>query len=90
MPDASKQNSKIDLTVIVNGQPTIVEVNHNALLEKVVEKALHQTHTKGQPAEAWEIRDAAGVALELGKKVGEFGFLPGTQLFLNLKAGVGG
>jgi Protein of Unknown function (DUF2604) len=90
MPDSNKQSHKIDLTVIVNGQPTVVEVNQNAPLEQVVEKALHQTHTKGQPPEAWELRDAAGVALDLGKKVGEFNFAPGTQLFLNLKAGVGG
>ncbi|HEY2053443.1 MAG TPA: DUF2604 domain-containing protein [Solirubrobacterales bacterium] len=81
---------KIDLTIIVNGQPTIVEVNQNAELGSVVEKALHQTHTTGQPVDAWELRDAAGVELDLHKKVKDFNFPPGTQLFLNLKAGVGG
>lgn len=82
--------NKIDLTIIVNGQPTTVEANVNAPLKTVIERALHQTHTTGQPPDAWELRDAAGVALDLDKKIGTFGFASGAQLFLNLKAGVGG
>lgn len=88
MPPASP--NKIDLTIIVNGQPTVVEANINAPLKTVVERALQQTNTTGQPPEAWEIRDAAGVGLDLDQKIKDFGFAPGTQLFLNLKAGVGG
>lgn len=82
--------NKIDLAIIVNGQPTMVEANENAPLRTVVEKALDQTNTTGQAPDQWELRDASGVELPLDKKIREFNFVPGTQLFLNLKAGVGG
>jgi hypothetical protein len=81
---------KLDLVVVVNGQPATVEANPNAPLRPVVEKALHATGNSGQPAENWELRDAAGVELDLTRKVKDFNFPPGTRLFLNLKAGVGG
>jgi hypothetical protein len=82
--------NKIDLTIIVNGQPTVVEANQNAELRQVVAKALEQTHTTGQGPDQWELRDATGVDLPLDKKIKDFNFVPGTQLFLSLKAGVGG
>jgi Protein of Unknown function (DUF2604) len=87
MPPAS---NKIDLTIIVNGQPTVVEANINAPLKTVIERALQQTNTTGQPPDAWELRDAAGVALDLEQKIRDFDFGAGAQIFLNLKAGVGG
>jgi hypothetical protein len=86
-PDNPK---KIDLTIVVNGQPTVVEANLNSPLHSVVGKALEATENTGQPPDAWEMRNAAGEELDLNKKIGDFGFAPGTQLFLNLKAGVGG
>lgn len=86
----TKPDNKIDLTIIVNGKPTVVESNVNAPLRQVIEKALAQTHTTGQPAEQWELRDASGVELPLDQKIRDFNFVAGTQLFLNLKAGVGG
>lgn len=80
----------VALTVIVNGKPIAVEANANAPLHTVIPKALHDSGTTGQPPENWELRDAAGVALDLDAKVESFNFAPGTKLFLNLKAGVGG
>jgi len=82
--------NKIDLAIIVNGQPTMVEANVNAPLRTVVEKALQQTNTTGQGPDQWELRDASGVELPLDQKIKEFNFVAGVQLFLNLKAGVGG
>jgi hypothetical protein len=82
--------NKIDLAIIVNGQPTMVEANENAPLRTVVEKALHQTNTSGQGPDQWELRDASGIELPLDQKIKDFNFVSGTQLFLNLKAGVGG
>jgi hypothetical protein len=82
--------NKIELTVIVNGAPTVVEANENAPLRQALEKALAQTKNTGQPIDQWELRDATGVELPLDQKIGAFNFVAGTQLFLNLKAGVGG
>jgi hypothetical protein len=81
---------KIELTVVVNGQSTQVAANEEAPLLTVVEKALEQTGNTGQPADNWELRNSLGVDLDVHKKVEDFHFEPGTQLFLNLKAGVGG
>lgn len=81
---------KIELTVIVNGQPTVVEANLNAPLHTVIPKALEQTGNAGQPPENWELRNSAGNLLDGKQKIGTFGFEPGTHVFLNLKAGVGG
>jgi uncharacterized protein DUF2604 len=82
--------NKIELTVIVNGQPTVVEANVNAPLHTVIPKALEQTGNTGQPPSNWELRDAGGNLLPVDNKIETFGFVPGTHLFLNLKAGVGG
>lgn len=83
-------SEKIELVVVVNGQSTRVDANEEALLSTAVEKALEQTGNTGQPADNWELRNALGVELDLHKKIEDFHFEPGTQLFLNLKAGVGG
>jgi hypothetical protein len=82
--------SKIQVTVIVNGQPTEVEANVNEPLHAIVPKALEQTHNLGQPPNMWELRDSSGVILDQSKKISDYGFGPGIRLFLNLQAGVGG
>jgi hypothetical protein len=81
---------RIELTVVVNGQPTQVHANDEEPLLTVVVKALEQTGNTGQPPDQWELRNASGVELDVHKKIEDFHFEPHTQLFLNLKAGVGG
>ena len=82
--------AKIAITVVVNGQPTIVEANPEAPLRTVIPIALEQTENTGQPPENWELRDAAGVELDVAKMIEDFQFPTDVRLFLNLKAGVGG
>jgi hypothetical protein len=82
--------SKVDLAVIVNGQPTIVEAGLNSPLHSIIGKALEQTGNSGQPPENWEFRDAGGALLDGTKKIGDFHFPADVKLFLNLKAGIGG
>jgi hypothetical protein len=81
---------KLPLTIVVNGQPTNLEVSEEATLETVIPKALEQTGNTGQPPDQWELRTADGQPLDTRRKVESFGFAPGTTLFLNLRAGVGG
>ena len=81
---------KISITVVVNGQPTVVDVSEDAPLGTIIKDVLRQTENSGQPPENWEFRDADGTLLDLDKKIGDFGFPEKTRLFLNLKAGVGG
>ena len=82
--------NEMDITVVVNGQPTTVKANLNAPLHTIIPRALEQTGNSGQPPENWELRDAAGTLLDLSKKIEEYGFPANTTLFLNLKAGIGG
>ena len=85
MPD-----TKITLTIIVNGQPTEVEANLNAPLRSVIGKALEQTGNEGQGPENWELKTFEGAVLPLDQKIEEFGFTEDTKLSLSLKAGVAG
>ncbi len=82
--------NELDLNIVVNGQPVTVKANIQAPLLTVIERALAQTGNSGQPIGNWELRDAGGQVLDPTRKISEFNFAPGTTLFLNLKAGVGG
>jgi len=86
----SKKKVKETLTIVVNGQPVEVEANVNAPLKSVIGKALELSGNVGQPAENWELKDAAGVLLALDKKIGEYAFADDAKLFLSLKAGAAG
>ena len=81
---------KIDLTVVVNGEPTVVSVLDSVTLGTIIPEALQQTGNTGQPTENWELRDADGNLLDLNKEIQDYPFTDKTRLFLNLKAGVGG
>lgn len=81
---------KLQIAVIVNGQPVVVEANENAPLHTIIPKALEASGNIGQPPENWELRDASGELLPLDQKIKDFNFPPDVKLFLNLKAGVGG
>ena len=81
---------KLSITIVVNGQPTVVDAVEDAPLGTIIPDALRQTENSGQPPENWELRDADGTLLDLNKNIGDYGFPEKTRLFLNLKAGVGG
>jgi len=82
--------NKIQIAVIVNGQPFVIEGNLNAPLGTIIPRALQESGNTGQPPENWELRDAQGTLLDTSKEIASFGFPPDVRLFLNLKAGVGG
>ena len=86
-PDSPK---KIAITVVVNGQPTVVDVLVDVPLGSIVPDALRQTGNSGQPPKNWELRDVDGNLLDLDKRIEDYGFSEKVRLFLNLKAGVGG
>ncbi len=82
--------NEIELKVVVNGQPVVVKANVEAPLSTLIEHALNQSGNSGQPIGNWELRDASGQVLDPTRKIEDFNFAPGTTLFLNLKAGIGG
>ena len=81
---------KISITVVVNGQPTVVDEPVDAALGAIIPIALRQTGNSGQPPKNWELRDAEGNLLDRDKRIEDYGFSEKVRLFLNLKAGVGG
>jgi hypothetical protein len=82
--------TKLDLTVVVNGQPTTISAEPDAQLGSIIGKALEQTGNVGQPPQNWELRDSNGSVLDPARKIETFGFVSGVAIFLNLKAGIGG
>ena len=83
------QQNLTTLLIIVNGTPTEVKINQNAPLKAAAEKALEQTGNTGRPIEDWQIK-WEGQVLDMDKKIKEFNFPDGVELFLSLNAGVGG
>jgi hypothetical protein len=79
------------LVFIVNGEDFKIEIDPNDLLRIAVEKALSESGNTGRqdPAE-WEVRDSAGVLLEMARKIKDLGLADGARLFLSLKVGAGG
>ena len=80
----------IEVTIIVNGQPIKIEVKPDTLIQTAVIAALKDSGNSGQPLENWELRDASGQVVDLDKRVEDVVPKEGTELFLSLKAGVGG
>ena len=81
---------KIDITIVVNGQSTVVNAVDSEPLGSVIPEALRQTGNSGRPPEDWELRDASGNPLDPNKKIGDYNFTEKTTLFLSLKAGAAG
>lgn len=79
---------KIEIEVVVNGEKVVVDVNPNAALSALIAEALRKTHNNGQPVENWDLKNAAGELIDRNTKYKDLP--PGTRLFLNVRAGVGG
>lgn len=86
----SGSKNKLSLLVVVNSTPTPVEANVNAPLHTVVQHALSASGSTGRELSEWEFKDVSGRLLDLDRKVGEFGFADGAELFLTPRVGVNG
>jgi hypothetical protein len=82
--------NKMPLVVVVNTEDVPVEANVNAPLQTVAQHALNGSESKDRQLSDFDFKDASGTPLDLAKKVGDYGFTPGTKLFLSLKVGIQG
>jgi hypothetical protein len=82
--------NKIPLVVVVNTEDVSVEANVNAPLQTVALHALNSSESKDRELSDFDLKDGSGNVLDLAKKVGDYGFAPGTKLFLSLKVGIQG
>lgn len=86
----AQNDQKLQLVFIINGANFPLETNINAPLKEAVARALSESGNTGRPPSEWQVRDAAGVLLEVDRKIKDFGFSNGTRLFLSLAVGAGG
>jgi hypothetical protein len=79
------------LVFIINGEDFKVHTNLDDLLRVAVEEALKVSGNTGRrdPSE-WEVRNSAGVLLEMAREIRALGLADGARLFLSLKVGAGG
>jgi hypothetical protein len=79
------------LIFIINGEDFEVETKIDDLLRAAVERALEVSGNTGRrdPSE-WEVRNSAGVLLEMAREIRALGLVRGARLFLSLKVGAGG
>ena len=83
-------NKKINVTVVVSGQPHAVTVNQNQKLEHLIKEALKASGNQGQALSEWELRTEDGRLLDQDARVDEASITEGMTLFLNPHAGAGG
>jgi hypothetical protein len=81
---------KIELIFIINGANFTLGTNVNPPLKEAVARVLSESGNTGRPPSEWQVRDTAGVLLEMERKIKDFGFINGTRLFLSLAVGAGG
>lgn len=88
-PPADKGDSLV--VVVVNGAATVVTFRGNPTLLEIAGRALEQTQNSGQPIENWELRAPDGTPLtDLSVHIKKLELADDAQLFLNLRAGIGG
>ena len=80
----------IEFTIVVNGTPITEKFKAEATVESVVEDVLKKSGNTGQPLENWELRDSSGQVIDFDKIIESVVQKEGSELFLSLKAGVGG
>jgi hypothetical protein len=86
-----KTKDRATVEVVVNGAATAVVAHGNPTLLDIVTRALEQTQNAGQPVENWELRSPDGAPLaDLTVHLKKLGLPDDAQLFLNLRAGIGG
>ena len=81
---------RIEIVIIVNGDPVPEKAHPDDEVGEVVSRALDASGNSGQPLDNWELRDESGHVIDFGRKFRNLDIKPGAKLFLNLKAGVGG
>lgn len=85
-----KQEQRLPLLVIVNTSETRVEANVHQPLHVVAQHALNESGNGEYPLSEWTLTDEHGTALDLKRKVEDYGFAPLTKLFLSKAVGAGG
>lgn len=90
MAEQEKQKGKIEVVVVVSGQPERLKPKTDDRLEELVQEALKRSGNEGQAPSEWELRTEDGTLLAQSLTVGGAGIQDGMTLFLSPTAGAGG
>lgn len=81
----------ISLIFIINGENFPITVERDTVLRNAVDRVLTESGNTGRrEISEWEVRDSAGVLLDMTRTIKELGLTDGARLFLSLKVGAGG
>jgi WXG100 protein secretion system (Wss), protein YukD len=81
---------KITVKVVVSSVPVEVEIEHDARVEHLIEKALKEADQKHPDLVDWKLRSEGGEEYAPDQKLAAAGIVDGVTLFLNKDAGGGG
>lgn len=88
-PPPDKSDNKLDLTVVVSGDPVAVTVNPNQKANALMREALREAEAANQDPDGYLLtfndREIAGLT-----RISELGLRDGDTLFLAPRQGVGG
>lgn len=85
----TKKDKDVRLVFIVNGEAFTLEAKQNWHLRKAVEAALKENGNEGRPLTDWTA-NWNNQPLDLDKKIEDYSFPEGSEIFLSLNAGQGG
>lgn len=85
----AQQQNKLNVTVVVSGEDTVVTVNAHQKARDLIREALKQSGNQGQPLENWVLRGPGG---EIGPnvRIADIGITSEVKLYLNPQRGEGG
>jgi hypothetical protein len=84
-------NRHVSLIFIINGEDFPLTVEWDTVLQKAVDRVLSESGNTGRrESSEWEVRDSAGVLLDMTRTIKELDLTDGARLFLSLKVGAGG
>lgn len=81
---------RITLSVVINGNTTVLEFEAQQPLHSVIAEALGKTGNTGRPPGDWIPTNEAGDRLDSSKTLSALGIGTGFRLFLTTSAGAGG
>ena len=84
-----KNENKITLNFIINGESYPVEANINQPLKVARDKALRDADQTGRAFDDWEVR-LLGKTLSVSAKIEDLGLPDGAELEVTLGFGAGG
>ena len=84
------RNDIVKVEAIVAGKGVEIDATKDTTLSEIRAIALKESENLAQPPEKWEVKNEAGVVLDVSKTLADYGFCHEVKLWIDLKAGAAG